>query len=182
MTRTQDNHVTIDIWHRGRWRRIIRIMDERWRCTCGMMYAKTRSVVIVLVLVVFVFVLVVVVVVSRTFTVENIRRNRRKTTVIGDNRFRPAWNEMERERVERKRDTSDEKTGKNYSRTCIKMKSSLTNFNDDVTRSSLKTRNSNGSRFPWFRYPRLYFEELELEEEVTRPLTERFFLPFLRSR
>lgn len=85
---------------------------------------------------------------SRTFTVENIRRNRRKTTVIGDNRFRPAWNEMERERVERKRDTSDEKTGKNYSRTCIKMKSSLTNFNDDVTRSSLKTRNSNGSRFP----------------------------------
>lgn len=157
-------------------------MDERWRCTCGMMYAKTRSVVIVLVLVVFVFVFVVVVVVSRTFTVENVRRNRRKTTVIGDNRFRPAWNERERQRVEWKRDTSDEKTGKNYSRTCIKMKSSLTNFSDDVTRSWLKTRNSNGSRFPRFRYPRLYFEELELEEEVTRPLNERFFLFHFFSR
>ena len=114
----------------------------------------------------------------------DIRRNRRKTTVIGDNRFRPAWNKRQRGtkewREKEARPTKEKKERKKEPTRIILRRVLKWNHRQANRRSSarptLKTRNSNGSRSFWFRYTRFYFEEFEEEEEEeeeeeTRPLS-----------
>lgn len=95
---------------------------------------------------------------------------------------------MEREGTEegRRREeeaTSDEKkSGENYARTRIKMKSSLMNGADNVAPRTLKTRNSNASRNCHGAVIPDYFRETRIRVvggKNTTIIVRDFFLPVL---
>lgn len=105
----------------------------------------------------------------------DIRRKRRKTTVIGDNRFRPAWNEKERKRVG-KRGTSEGKEAARITPERV-LKWNHRWWTTPTMLFHGQTRNSNASRNCRVAVISEYFEKLELESERTRLLSKYLFLP-----